>query len=255
MDERVVPLASTRKSYSRGSQMEVREAVENTDAKTCQSVLLDFLDKYTNPAFGVLPKREIDLLVFEILEKLNYIEQDSPIYTLVQRLRITRSKARNLVYDRELRKYNESELNQRVREALKSPLILKDGDVFKIEIENPLVEEHLRSTLRRLNHTSDAAFRSGLVTLSLDAMAALIEDMLPPDKVEVVRQALVKAGAPDKSLKGILIGVLGKVGNKLADKAGKAAAEEIGDYLGPLVDGAVQKSGKVFRDLLKQESD
>jgi hypothetical protein len=235
--------------------MEVREAVEKASAKTCQAVLSDFLEKYTNPAFGVLPKREIDLLVFEILEELGYIEQDAPIYKLVQRLRLTRAKARSLIYDRELRKYNEEELNQRLRDALKNPLIQKQGDLFKIDIENPLVEEHLRSTLRRLNHTSDASFRSGIVALSLDATADLIEDLLPEEKIAKVRESLVKAGAPKKSFKGIVKDILGKLGSKVAGQAGEAVAEEIGSYLEPLLEGATQKIGTVFKDLLTEKSE
>lgn len=146
---------------------------------TCQKVLIEFLERYLDPAFGALPSKEIDLLVIKALEDLAYLSKEPSLYEHVTKLRVTRAKARNLIYDQELRRLDTKALDLRVKEALKAPLLQKQGDLFVIEIENPLVIDHLRSKLQTLGHASDGSFSASIVKISLDAVAALIEDYLP----------------------------------------------------------------------------
>jgi len=56
--------------------MKIREVVKGADSSICKDALAHFLEKYLNPAFGTLPKREVDLLVLGILETLKFVEQD-----------------------------------------------------------------------------------------------------------------------------------------------------------------------------------
>jgi hypothetical protein len=67
-------------------------------------------------------------------------------------------------------------------------------------------------------------------------MVALIEAQLTEDQKTETLDALVKAGALDKSLKGVLKAALKKLGEKIADEAGQAIAEEASDYIGSLLD-------------------
>jgi len=165
---------------------------------------------------------------------------------------VTRSKARNLLYDRELRRFDLGQLDEKVRNAMKSPLFQKQGDLFAMEIENPLVLDHLRSKLQTLGYASDSSFSPSLVKMSLDAVAALIESFHPGKEGESLRKALVKYGAPDTSFKGVLKEVLKKVASKVANDTGKALVSQ---YLGPLVDGAVDKCKETVGQLIKESRD
>ena len=231
--------------------MDIRKGLSGLDDPACRAALAEFLEGYLTPAFGALPKREIDLLVLELMEKLGLVDRNPSLYSLVQGLRVTRSKARNLLYDRELRRLNVDDLDARVRRALAHPLIQKQGELFVLEIENPLIADHLRARLQSLGHATDGSFSASLVKLSGDAMAALIEDYLPPADRERLRQALIRAGAPDASLTGVLKAVFRKLGGKLANEAGSELAGRAGDYLAPIVEGAAATASKSVKELFQ----
>lgn len=110
--------------------MNLQKIASAADAKKSAAALGTFLTRYLTPAFGALPKAEIDLLVLNLLEDIGAINNDSGVYELVSKLKITRSKARNLIYQRELRATTSDQLDLRVRAILQRPIIQKAGDVF-----------------------------------------------------------------------------------------------------------------------------
>ncbi len=156
--------------------MNIQDSLDKLKPKEARNILEGFLYAYLTPAFGSIPKREIDLLVFEMLEKIGYTKKETDIYNLVQQLRVTRSKARNLLYDNELRKLSLTELDSMVKEAVKNPIIQKQGDLFALEIENLLVADHLRYKLKKLNHASDGSFSPSLIKLTKTALVAVMAD-------------------------------------------------------------------------------
>lgn len=233
--------------------MKISDHMSSVDADQCKSVLEDLLTKYLEPAFGSLPKRETDLMVLEALEGVGYIERDPTIYKLIQRLRVTRSKARNLYYDRELRRMDTPELDHKVREALKHPLLQNKGTLlFALEVENPVVADHFRAIVQSLGFATDGSFSPSLVTLRIEAFTAVVEHFVAKEHGESLRKALVKAGAPDGSLRGVLKAVFLKLGEKTADEAGAAMIEQAGDYLEPIVDGATRGLTKKITELFKK---
>lgn len=75
--------------------------------------------------------------------------------------------------------------------------------------------------------------------LPLDAVVALIELYIAENERAQVRAALIAAGAPDTSFKGVLKAVLKKVAGKVASDTGEAMLESTSEYLSPIVDAAV----------------
>jgi hypothetical protein len=122
--------------------------------------------------------------------------------------------------------------------ALTSPLILKQGDLFTLEIENPLVIDHVKEKLKSLGYATDGSFSPSLVKLSIDTFNALVTNSIPVANQSAVKAALVTAGAPDGSFGAVVRGVLVRLGGKFADSAGEELAGNISDYLGPLLSGA-----------------
>lgn len=206
------------------------------------AALETFLTRYLTPAFGTLPKAEIDLLVLNLLEDMGAINKDSGVYELVSKLRVTRSKARNLIYQRELRTATSAQLDLQVRKILQRPIIQKAGDVFVLEVENPLVADHLRAKVQSLGYASDGSFSPNIVKLSLDAITALLESNLTVKEREDVREALIAAGAPDISFRGILKATLKKLASKVAANTGEEMLEEVSNYMKPIVEGAVEEA-------------
>ena len=214
-----------------------------------KEVLDRFLIQYLNPAFGALPKQEVELLVLKLLVDLGAVDARPSIYELVSKLKVTRTKARRLIYDRELRSRTSEELDDDVRTVLRSPIIQKRGDLFALEIENPLLSDHLRAKLKALGHVSDGSFSPSLVTLTLDAMVALIDSQLSDAEKTVTQKALIAAGAPEKTLKGVLKSALKKLGEKIADETGGAVAEELSDYIGPLLESSKSAITSAFKSV------
>lgn len=241
----------------RENSVDIRTALKDTNPLMCRNTLIDFLSRYLEPAFGTLPKREVDLLVLRMLESLEYIDADPPLYQLEKRLRVTRAKARNLLYDRELRRLDTVMLDERIRGALKRPLIQKQGNLFALEIENPLVADHLRAKVQRLGYATDGSFSPSIVKLTNDAMAAVVEEVLTDVERKRVRRALIKAGAPDDSLRGLLKSAFRQIGRKFAQESGEVLLEHVSEYLEPLidvaVDGAADRLTRVFRKMFSRE--
>ncbi len=233
--------------------MDINEIIQGTDENIVKTALAYFLTSYTNPAFGALPKNEVELIVLNVLEQLNAIGAEPEVYELVSKLRINRSKARGLIYDRELRRSSESDLNEKVKALLKRPLIQKDGQQFILEVENPLVSDHLRSKVQKLGYVSDGSFSPSIVKLGLDAISALIESLLPNEEKENIRQALINAGAPDTSLRGILKATFMKIAQKLASDTGEALIDKASDYFSPIIDIGIDAITEKAQELFENE--
>lgn len=216
-----------------------------------------FLSQYLDPAFGALPKQEVELLVLKLLEDLGAIGSRPSIYDLVSKLKVTRAKARRLIYDRELRSRTSEELDEDIRAVLRRPIIQKRGDFFALEIENPLISDHLRAKIQVLGHVTDGSFSPSLVTLTLDAMVALLDSQLSDSEKTLTQKALVAAGAPDKTLKGVLKSALKKLGEKIADETGGAVVEDVSNYIGPLLDSSKSAITSAFKSVFaaKRQSD
>jgi len=162
----------------------------------------------------------------------------------VTKLRVTRTKAKNLIYQHELRKSGSHDLDQSMKELLMKPLVLKEGDLWLLEVENPLLIDHIKYKLKNLGYLADGSFSSSIIKVSLNAMSALIDSVMTTPEKEAARKALINAGAPDTSFQGILMALLKKMGSKFADevgeKVGEKAVEQSFAILGPLLQGTIQ---------------
>lgn len=221
--------------------MEIISKIESLDSQKVKDAFKELMADYLTPAFGSISKRDFEILLFMKLQSLGVFEKNPEIYDLVTQLRVTRTKARNLLYESKLRHTTSLELDEELRKIVQNPIFLKDNDKIGIEIENPFLIDHLRSKLKKLNHITDGSFSPELVRLTTTAYIALFESLLPKDSKESIKRALVAAGAAsDTSFKGIMKSVLKKLGEKFADEAGGKLAESIGDYLGPIISGSVE---------------
>jgi hypothetical protein len=223
-------------------------------AKQTKDALDAFLTTFLNPAFGALPKIEMELLVLRMLAQIGAVSERPSVYELVSNLKITRSKARRLIYDQELRTRTPQDLDEDIRRLLREPILQKRGDAFVLEIENPLLSDHIRAKLKAMSYVTDGSFSPSLVTLTVDAMVALIEAQLSDTQKTATLDALIKAGAPDKSIKGVLKAALKKLGEKIADESGQAVAEEVTKYVGPLLDASKSVITSTFKSVFASGS-
>ena len=221
---------------------------EKADAEKTSAVLKQLLARYLNPAFGALPKLEVELLVLDALIELGYVTSQPTAYELTTALRVTRVKAYKLLYERELRRSSTEELERRVRELLANPTIRKTGDAFQLEVENPLVSDHLREKARRLGFVTDGSFSPSIVHLPIDGFVALVEDVLG-EKTGAAIETLQNAGAPDKTLKGLVRAATKKLAYRIAAESGEAALVEASNFFGSLINGEFDRLADVSQAL------
>jgi hypothetical protein len=186
------------------------------------------------PAFGAVSKRELELIVFDALVRVGFLTEPPTVYEIMQKLRVTRGRARALLFDRDVRRHGARELDDLARAALQRPLLQGQGYAVVLDIENPLLADHIRETLRQLGHATDGSFSPSLVKLNDDAAGALVEHYVPKAERDKVLKALHKAGVKDKSIKGAVTAMLRKGATKLAGETGDAIAGEFGDLVGAL---------------------
>jgi hypothetical protein len=217
----------------------------------CRHALDRLIAGYLSPAFSVLPKREVDLLMLECLIAVKVLPAEPTLHDLITQLRVTRSKARSLLYDRELRRQTSASLDDQLRTLLARPLFQKQGELFALDIENPLLVDHLRKRLAELGHASDGSFSPTLVRISLDAAVALMADLLDPAHRKDMRAALESAGAPRTGLGPALKAIVRKLATKLADDTGGAMVDQLHGVLDPFFAGARDQVIDRVRDLFK----
>lgn len=232
--------------------MDIKLIINALPEAKAKAVLAQLLERYLTPAFAALPKNEVELLVLDALEQVGAISADPQLYELVSKLKVTRPKARRLIYDRELRHSSSADLDAKVKALLKRPLLQKQGELFVLEVENPLVSDHLRDKVQQLGYVSDGSFSPSLIKLGLEAITALIASLLSTTEQEQVRLALVAAGAPDGSFKGVLKATLKKVASKVAADSGEALMDKAAGYLAPIVDASIAALGEKAAELFAQ---
>ena len=185
-------------------------------SENAQKILMDILNEYMRPSFGSMPKKEIDVLIFAKMVEIGMIDINN-IYDIVSKLRITRAKARNLIYDYNLRKMENEDVQQELAKMLSNAIVEREnnGKVLML-VENPVVLDYMKDRLKSLKHIADATYSPENVRLSVDAFASLFEDVFRGRNI-YVQEELQKIGVK-KNVKEIVSDVVARiVDNKLGE--------------------------------------
>lgn len=174
-----------------------------------KEVLQEILDFYMKPSFGATSKREMDIFMFQIMQKVGVIPVDPQIYDIVKTLKVTRAKARNLLYEVNIRRSNEKVLKDECKKLLTQKLIQPTSDKqICIETENPLIVDHIKSVLKEGKYISDGSFSPEIIKLSPDAYIFLYEQFCGEDKLRDVEKELKRLLPEEKSKVNMTIGKL-----------------------------------------------
>lgn len=206
----------------------------SAEEKRNSELLKEFLNDYKKPSFGSLSKREIDLRVFELLVETGVVDPNAPIFSLISTLKVSRAKARALVYDYNLRKKDGSTLKDDLKELLKEGSVEKEKYI-KIEIDNPYLIDYIRNILRDKRLIADGSFKPELLVLSMNAYSCLLEACLSDEEQAYVRRQLYGDSLAKEAFSAIALGLVEKyAGEKTAESLinfGKLAIEQKGSSI------------------------
>lgn len=209
----------------------------------CKEAVVKFLRGYSQPAFGVLPKAEVDQLVLQLLIDVGALSEPGAalsIYALAQRLKVTTSRARSLVYARELRRLDNRDMGKELKRVLQKPEIVKDGDYFTLAISSPVMRDFIKDRIRGLGLVYDSTFNQENIRLSPLGYATLITSELSPEECDQVRNLLGGRLSP-VPLESLIVVGLKSLGNKAAGEFGEAVAERVSNFVGAMLDRNYQE--------------
>lgn len=170
---------------------EIREKLRNGCAAHIEDVQ-KFLEDYMSSSFGIMPKGEIDVRLFMLLQDLGVIKMNPTNFEVVRDLRVTTAKARNLIYAAALRRTDEHSIKNEILDLMCSPRVPNEGkDVIIIEIDNPLLADHIKAQLRQWKEGTDATLNANALKMSMNGYNKLLMSLL---NLQLAQQSIEETG-------------------------------------------------------------
>jgi hypothetical protein len=139
-----------------------------------------------------------------------------------------------------------------LREALQRTRFSKDGTLLTYGIESPLLKEEVIARLKAKGVFADASFTRDIVRMPVDAFVEFLDELIDADtKKEFVIRLTKDKQLPDKSFKALAIGVLGKLGEKVAGEVGKEVAADVVGAATPIA----KEFGSFLTGLLREKGE
>ena len=197
-----------------------------------------FIEAFTTPAFGAISKTEIDNLVFRLLVAAGALKEKSQIYEIARDLNVTPAKARNLLFQWQLRSMdNQDNLDKALKAALTSVRFTSNSGLLMFGVESPLVREELRSRLKSKGIFPDSSFSSDIIKVSVEHFVEFLDTLVDDATKKTIREALLKdKQIKDDSFKSLVIEAVKDVGKKAV---GQGTTELAGKLVEAIFDGDV----------------
>jgi hypothetical protein len=214
------------------------------------------LRAYTEPAFAVVSKGELDLAVFEALLEAEALplraDGSVHVFDAAALLRVTPARIRSLALRAGLRA-SAATLAARLRQQLVTARLRRAGDRVEIAVPDDALREFLRSRLQALNETPDFRTNRELLLIAPEAFAGLLEQLLPADQAKAAQAGLRRAGFAGNSLGEVLRGAILRLAAHVAGAAGEqaaGAAVELGiGFLRPLFERSQEEIANAWTTL------
>ena len=214
--------------------------IKQQSAESLGEIVRVLLMPHASPVFGAAKVVEHEVAAFNALRSLGYLSIAPDEYELVEKLRCTRTKARNLLYQVALRESTDSQdVDEELRAVFSSARIARDGDMFLIEIPQPLTMDRLRSKVRSLGFLSDGSFSGSIAKVPERAIVALLSDLVHDEKQNAIREQFVRQGLTDTSFKGVAKDILKRYASQFGGNAASSAVENFAPVFGQLLNGSV----------------
>ncbi|MBO4875301.1 MAG: hypothetical protein J5542_08355 [Bacteroidales bacterium] len=205
--------------------------LSSTKKSNEHDILEAIIERYTEPTFGSLTKKETDIMIFRALQDLGLIGNYPDVYDVMSKLKVTRAKARTLIAESSLRRSSDEDLKQELTKLLESESILVADNKICLEIENPMLMDFLRAKLKENKYITDGSFSPEIVKLSVPAYLAICKDYANVHYNNLVAllndNGISTTSKIYETISGVLVTGISQIGGPLTGKI----TEIIKDYL------------------------
>ena len=200
--------------------------------------VVNLIGDYASP-WGCMSKREFETRLFATLIESGVVT--SNIYDIMSQLCVTRQKARNLLYEYNLRKFTATKDNQQLLldelfNMLVNPIIGEDQSTstIKLQVENPYMIDYIKNLFIKKHILVDGSFSPEIITINKHEFMWLFtyccindkkrKDILKSRGIVIEDKLLKTTSNIISSLSSVFLG-------KLGEKAGEGLFEllEISD--------------------------
>lgn len=171
---------------------ELKDALTRNDA--AKAFTSGFAEAYFAQAFGVLPKAEIDLLVFRLLIGTGVLNADGSIFEVARALNVTPTRARNLLFQYQLRFIDEAKAESSVLRGLATARFSVDDKRLAFGIESPLSRATIDGRLKAVGVYADISLSGEILRVPLDQFDVFITMLIGADRAAELEKQLQKQG-------------------------------------------------------------
>jgi len=162
-------------------------------------------EQYLKRGFGSMTKNDFEVWIFNHLLE-NKLKNKSN-YDISIELRIPESKVKRLKYEASL-KYTLADYNSyndEFEKILSKSVLKKNGMRIQFVMEDIQLRKYVDSILKREGFFTDTSFNSEIVSMDIDTLAFLLDNIISPKKKEeIITKANYRLGKNIISFKELL---------------------------------------------------
>ena len=154
-----------------------------------------FLKRYLEDGFATLAKKEVDLLVLDLLIKNSTIWSSNPptCFELAKNLRVKRGRILSMTDELAYRNANENDIRDLLIQKIREGEIIRGNSAsVKIQIENGLAREPAKEIVRLASGVVDTSFDRTIITLSPEKYLTLVTELVDPATKNTLEKQLKK---------------------------------------------------------------
>ena len=178
------------------------------------------LNYYTERGFGVVSKRDIDILMMHLLLKHSDFKKLSN-HELSLKLKITEVKIKNLVHEAKLRFYqlNDDDIRSEFIDIIEKSTIEIFSHKVTLNVDDTYLRMALQERVKNLGYVYDSSSEEGNFLMSTDAFSALLGTFYNKDEInEFMKKVSIHSEYKELEFKDLI--------NIFIEEAAKTSAQE-----------------------------
>lgn len=163
-------------------------------AKQYEQIWKNFVEFYLENGFGNKLKSNIEIYMFNLLEKTGYFSDCKTTHDYAIKLRITPKKMSNLMLQSALQKqFQIEDYQKKVLTCLGSKARIVNKDRISFDIDDVRVRLAIKTICQEKGIYTDSSFNRNIISFSLESYAKILEAFIPEKKKENVEKEILKA--------------------------------------------------------------